>query len=62
MLKLLLLRSGLAVNLEEGQKLPEQPVAGEFERDNGAFEALEEVRTDIVKLTLSERTYRVKLS
>ena len=46
MLKLLLLRSGLAVNLEEGQQLPEQPVAGEFECDNGAFEALQEVRTD----------------
>ena len=34
------------MNLEEGQKLPEQSVAGEFERDNRAFEAFEEVRTD----------------
>ena len=39
----LLLGVGLAVDLEEGEQLLQQAVAGELERGDGALEALEEV-------------------
>jgi len=45
-IKPLLLRRGLTVDLEKREEFLEQPVARKFERHNRAFEALEEVRSN----------------
>jgi hypothetical protein len=45
-LKPVLLGIGLAVNLQEGEQLLQQTVAGELERDDRALEALQEQGAD----------------